>query len=443
MSEIKKVLTEKDFSDRSITEVIIDEDVERVEAAALGDCHELKTVYFNAISCKTTGTGKQNAFGKSGVISMYDEVYYKKYTKVDTFVIGNKVKRLPKYIFAGTDITSITIPASVEEIEDAAFCDVPMLKDIIVDSQNKIFAVENGILINKKTGKMICVPGKIKMPKVYAIPETINEVSEYAFDNRGTNPMEIHFPKHVAVPKNKRLNKRKIIVDGISEIVSDEFHEIIDGKLIKCTMNAREHTLPAGIKTIGERAFANARVFSKLVIPSTVEQIDSAAFESSWTSHVVLLNPKIKCAKAFLKNSEVRLLSFFDNRSKKTVTVYLPINASAVRRQRAITALGINTKGGFDFDLDEYRNLNQIPKEEQFFVEYFANRDIDPDRINVRNCMKPGIEEAIKRDMLTIDDFKILYETENLTKTNIKYIIEYAENYNKPEIADYLKSLKV
>lgn len=440
MSELKKIITEKDFTDHSITEVIIGEDVESVEAAALGDCHELKTVYFNAISCKTTGTGKQNAFGKSGVISMYDEVYYKKHTKVDTFVIGNKVKRLPKYIFAGTDITSITIPASVEDIEDAAFCDVPMLKDIIVDPQNKIFAVENGILINKKTGKMICVPGKIKMPKVYTIPDTINEVSEYAFDNRGTNPMEIHFPKHVTVPKNKRLNKRKIIIDGVSDIVSDDDHEIIDGKLVKCKSRGPEHTLPNNIKVVSTRCF-DSYYFNKLTIPKTVEEIESEAFGRCEIDHLVILNPKIKCSKAFLKDSYVKLISFYHK--KKLISVYLPVLASSVRRQRAINTLGINPKGGFDFDLDEYKNLNQIPREEQFFVAYFASKDIEPDCLYVSGCMKPGIEEAIKKNMVTLEDFKILYETENLTKANVKYIIEYAEKYNKSDIADYLRGLKV
>lgn len=446
MSEQKKILTAEDFSDHSITEVVIGEDVECIEEAAFGNCHDLKTVYFNAVNCKTTGSGKINAFGRSGATCDYYDytTSYANYTDVDTFIIGEKVKRLPKYIFSGTDITSITIPAGVEEIEDAAFCNVPLLKDIIVDPKNKTFAVENGILINKKIGKIICVPGKIKMSKVYTIPEDIKSISKYAFDNRGTNPMEIHFPKHVAVPNNARLKKRKIIIDGVSDVVDDGLHEIVDGKLISTKrIDADEHTLPATVKILGTESLKNSLIWKKLIVPQTVEKIETAAFSHVETKHLVILNPKVKCAPSFLKDAWVRLVTFYDSNKKKMVTVYLPNYVSTICKNRVITTLGASTSGGFKFDIDAYRNLTQIPKEEKFMFGFFANRDIDPDSINVRACIKAGLDEAFNEDLLTVDDFKVLYETENLTKTNIKFVIECAEKHNKTEIVAYLKTLKI
>ena len=434
----KKNLTASDFVDTKITSVVIDECVETIEPSCFGDCHQLKTVYFNAINCKSVGKKTQNAFGKFGAIHMYGEIYYKKYTAVDSFVIGDKVKRLPNNLFTGTDITSITIPASVEEIEDGAFVDVPLLKDIIVDPNNTTFMVDNGILYNKKTGRMICAPRKIKMAKIYYLPDFVKEVGEYAFDNRLENPMEIHFPADVEVPKNNKLKKRKIIVDGVSEIIKDDNLEIIDGKLINVKNIGDNFEIPKTVKIIGKNAFRG--YMRKLVIPATVEKIEGEAFSRCGVDHLIIEGQTTSCEKTMLKDSEVRLITFY-NKTKKKVSVYLPIFVSVPRRQRAISSLGIDPKKGFDFDISKYLTTAPVPKEEGFMFEYFANRYFSKN-ISVTRCMKPGIEDAIKNDLITVEDFQFMYEKENLTKTNIKYLIEYAEQYTKEDIAEYLKNLR-
>ncbi len=87
--------------------------------------------------------------------------------------------------FKGSEnLTEISIPESVEYLSAEFAFGCSVLKNINVSPDNKYYSSENGVLFNKdKTILMHYPAGKTEVH--YVIPETVTEISEFAFDMAG------------------------------------------------------------------------------------------------------------------------------------------------------------------------------------------------------------------------------------------------------------------
>lgn len=101
-------------------------------------------------------------------------------TKID----GYTVKKIGYSAFWNCkELTSVTIPSSVEEIEESAyghyyypFYNCYRLENIIVDKQNLNYSSLDGVLFNKDLTKILHYP-EGKKDNTYVIPQTVTEVS--------------------------------------------------------------------------------------------------------------------------------------------------------------------------------------------------------------------------------------------------------------------------
>ena len=108
--------------------------------------------------------------GRSGSYAIPGGV---KYVRVEPYGIVSP--------FSCEGLTSISIPDSVEEMSWAPFADCPQLKEINVNSGNRNYSSENGVLFNKeKTIIVAYPPGKTG---AYTIPTGVTELGDYAFFN--------------------------------------------------------------------------------------------------------------------------------------------------------------------------------------------------------------------------------------------------------------------
>ncbi len=78
-------------------------------------------------------------------------------------------------------LESITIPRSVTKIGDNVFEGCVSLEDITVDSDNSYYFSQNGVLLSKDGTKLITCPMGKK--GAYTIPSSVTEISESAFCN--------------------------------------------------------------------------------------------------------------------------------------------------------------------------------------------------------------------------------------------------------------------
>lgn len=172
-------------------------------------------------------------------------------------VIPNTVLKISRSAFNGSMITTVSIPDSVIEI-DNAFTLCPYLEELILPDSVKVFTSPRSSLteinyINSKTG----IPdGNQAMPysnlRKIRLSDNIQELDEFVFRNCRK------------IEKIKIPNKLKIIPHHAFEFCTS-LHEVI---------------IPEGVEFIGRNAFAGCSSLTQISLPSTLRGIDDRAFDS-------------------------------------------------------------------------------------------------------------------------------------------------------------------
>ena len=93
-------------------------------------------------------------------------------------------------------IDTVTVPASVTEIEEEAFFSTFDLKEIIVDEANPNYKSENGLLLSKDGTLLLAWPDGIEANEL-VIPEGVERIGEYLFYGRTDGPYTVMLPESV------------------------------------------------------------------------------------------------------------------------------------------------------------------------------------------------------------------------------------------------------
>ena len=118
-----------------------------------------------AFSSNDTKTSTSNPVGTESVVILPDTIT----------VLGEKA-------FFCTNITSISIPASVQFIDAGAFAGCQNISQFALDSNNSVYATIDGVLYNKVKKELVAVPyAKYNSSKQFKIPNGIVSIGPYAF----------------------------------------------------------------------------------------------------------------------------------------------------------------------------------------------------------------------------------------------------------------------
>lgn len=147
--------------------------------------------------------------------------------------------------FRHTSIESITIPATVTEIEPAAFANANKLKSIKVKRGNKVYDSRGGCnaIIESASDRLVQACARTK------IPEGVKVIGRNAF--KGVEKGSVDIPSSVV--------------------------EIENGAFFGCGLRGKL-VIPGSVKSIGEYAFTACRGIDSLVVGEGCEKIGTSAF---------------------------------------------------------------------------------------------------------------------------------------------------------------------
>ncbi len=258
-----------------------------------------------------------------------------------------------------TKATTISIPASVYEINIDTLALFKNLTSITVDAGNSNYASYDGVLYNKEKTKMLFCPGG--KSGTVTLPSSLTSLGAKAFLGAiNTNNQYAGCPK----------------ISAFSMSTPSSAYSTQDGVLMnkaKTTIvrfprakSGTGYTIPASVQTIGKEAFSNCAGVTKITIPGTVKNIGNKAFYGCPITTITLGNGVVSiedgafqsCKKltAVSLPSSIRKigkLAFYDCTALKTVVIADGVSGAKAACFAGCTALTEITIPGSIKDIPE------------------------------------------------------------------------------------------
>ena len=229
--------------------------VTAIERGAFSSCSGLKEVTIPSSVTAIRGYAFSGCSGLTAMIipnsvTAIEDGAFSGCSGLKAVTIPEGVTRIGESAFSScSGLTAMTIPSSVTEIEDGAFSGCSGLKSFEVESGNKNYCAESGVLFTKYKTTLICYPGG-KTEESYIIPDGVTAIGRRAFKD----------------------------CSGLKAVtISGRVTEIRGGAFESCS-GLKEVTIPDGVKMIGWGAFSGCSELTAVNIPSSVTWIGGSAF---------------------------------------------------------------------------------------------------------------------------------------------------------------------
>lgn len=218
--------------------------------------------------------------------------------------LPDTVVSIGKYAFSNCEnLKTIEIGSNIEDICGETFYGMHSLEEIIVSDDNPYYQSIDGNLYSKD-GKTLIKYATGKKDEVFMMPESVEVISEFAFDN-AVNLKKINISNNLYEIKSNAIYQCENIeytnLDGISYIGNDtnpylillsaneltqenvvlpENVKIIYRDAFKdCTM-IQTLEIGKGLRSIGDGSFAGCTSLKEIQLPITLVSIGAGAFYS-------------------------------------------------------------------------------------------------------------------------------------------------------------------
>lgn len=246
---------------------------------ALSGCKELKNIYVEE--------GNQTFKSCDGILfSLSEDVIYKVPFAKDVYQyeIPASVKKIEGRAFEGTNITSLKLPEKLEQIGRYAFTKCGNILDVVIP--NSVSILGDGAFENCKNLKTIVLSSAITKLESFTFNYCVNLRS--LFVTKALQSISQH-------ALNNCYSLQQIDVDVDNEYYCS-YNGVLYSKDMKTLvyypkgMQNDEYYIADGVETIFARAFEKCSKLQKVVVPSSMLEIGSYAFEGSSVSTINLPN---------------------------------------------------------------------------------------------------------------------------------------------------------
>lgn len=270
LPDFASVIAEEAFAGQYVIRTIGPTDaLTSIRDRAFKGCHNLETfhigehtfdigeaVFDSCVSLRTITCSPDNPFFKSvdGVLYSKDGsrlIAYPAGKRDESFEIPDTVTSIAPWAFSGSVyLRHVSIPASVEELW-WPFGNCSALEEITVSPDNPVYTAQEGVLYDKEMKALLAFPAGRNIAEIFKVPESVTVIETNAF-------------------------------------LSNRF--------------LKKVVLPEGTEKLEQFAFKNCEALETIVYPTTLKEIDSAAFWGIYTP-LVFEGPINQAVKDFTKSN--------------------------------------------------------------------------------------------------------------------------------------------
>lgn len=186
--------------------------------------------------------------------------------------IANGITTIAKRTFDRCPVKTITLPASVEKIEEGAFFLTMELERFVVDGKNRLFKSIDGVLHNRSGKKIIRYPQGMRGVSYY-LEDSVEEIGYQAFSCT-KNLQSITFTGTLKEIGSKAFE----FCGNLESLMLPESVEVIRERAFQYCAKLRSAMLSRSIVVIGDCAFYNCIALENVSVPKSVERIGNLAF---------------------------------------------------------------------------------------------------------------------------------------------------------------------
>ena len=256
--------------------------------------------------------------GTQYTVTKIDEMAFLNCVDLTGVTIPNTVTEIESMAFAFSSLTSIDIPASVVSIAPTILGSCTSLEQIRVDGNNPVYdsrdncnaIIETGLNLLKVGCKNTVIPatvtaiGEEAFLCEYAltsieIPNSVTSIGDYAFT--GTSLASIEIPNSVITIGDNAFSgcgeltsvriPNSVISIGdyifsycssLTSLTIGNSVKHIGISAFKCCESLTSLTIGNSVSSIGEEAFASCNALTSIIIPDSVTTIGAEAFEACY-----------------------------------------------------------------------------------------------------------------------------------------------------------------
>lgn len=208
-------------------------------------------------------------------------------TDEKTVSIINGVKQIHKRAIESSCVETITIPKTVELIEEDAFYLTMSLQKIDVEGSNKTYRSIDGVLHSRNGEELLRYP-QGKKEVAYYLEDVVKKIGRKAF-SCATSLTAITFAGEL---KEIGENAFEYCI-GIENIMMPRSVETIGERAFQYCEKLISVMLPQGIIRIGDCAFLGCKMLKTVSVPRSVKEIGNMAFEGCKSLSKVVIQENV------------------------------------------------------------------------------------------------------------------------------------------------------